>query len=88
MCPECVEDEETAEHVFFVCPCFVSARSDMMAVSGPGTTPDNLVRRMCDDIWNANLSWSCNVCGGSTTNTPVVANYQSPGSRVAKLIEK
>ena len=55
MCPECVEEEETAEHVFFVCPRFVRARSNMMAVSGPGTTPDNLVRRMCDDpdIWNA-----------------------------------
>jgi hypothetical protein len=54
-CPECVDVEETAEHVFFVCPRFASARSDMMAVSGIDTTPDNLVPRMCSDrdTWSA-----------------------------------
>lgn len=54
-CPECVDKEESAEHVLFECPRFVEARSGMMAASGSDTTPDNLGRRMCQDagVWRA-----------------------------------
>lgn len=55
VCPECADLEETAEHVVFVCPRFVGERNAMLAISGLDTTPDNIVRRMCQDsaIWSA-----------------------------------
>jgi hypothetical protein len=55
VCPECPDVNETAEHVFFECPRFGDVRSDMWAVSGQNTTPENLIQRMCGsfDIWNA-----------------------------------
>lgn len=54
-CPECVDREESAEHVLFECPRFAEARCGMMAVCGSDTTPDNLGQRMCQDadIWRA-----------------------------------
>jgi len=55
LCPECVDVEETPEHVIFECPRFESTRSTMLAVSGADTSPDNVVHRMCRDenTWNA-----------------------------------
>lgn len=55
VCPVCMDAEETAEHVLFVCPRFAGPRSAMMAVSGLDTIPENLVQRMCSDtvIWSA-----------------------------------
>ena len=39
----------------FACPRFEAARSEMLAIIGADTSPDNVVRRMCSDIakWNA-----------------------------------
>lgn len=55
LCPDCVDCEETPEHVVFACPRFEAARSEMLAIIGADTSPDNVVRRMCSDIakWNA-----------------------------------
>ena len=54
-CPECIDTEETPEHVIFYCPRFEAVRSEMVADSGADITPDNVVGRMCRDenTWNA-----------------------------------
>lgn len=53
-CPECVNVEENAEHVIFICPRFESVRRDLLATSGEDTSPDNMIHRMCRDynIWD------------------------------------
>ena len=55
MCPACTGAEESAEHVFFTCPRFERVRYEMLAISGMDTTPENIVRRMCEnrEIWDA-----------------------------------
>ena len=47
--------EETPEHVIFDCLRFEAVHSEMVAVSGADTTPDNVVERMCRDenTWDA-----------------------------------
>lgn len=54
-CSELTDMEETAEHVFFVCPRFADARRYMMTVSGLDSTLDNIVQKICQDhdIWCA-----------------------------------
>lgn len=53
-CPNCGSVAETPEHVLFTCPRFEEDRADLVAVCGPGTTPDNLIERMClnEVAWN------------------------------------
>jgi hypothetical protein len=50
VCPQCREDEETAEHVVFVCPRFSAIREGL-----PFLNTENIVEEMCrnEATWNA-----------------------------------
>ena len=53
--PECRNERETAEHVFFTCPRYVDQRNYLERTMGFQVTPDNIVNLMlisCDN-WNA-----------------------------------
>ena len=50
-CPECRNERETAEHVFFTCPRYVNQRNCLERTMGFQVTPDNIVNLMlisCD----------------------------------------
>ena len=54
-CPECRNERERAEHVFFTCPRYVNQRNCLERTMGFQVTPDDIVNLMlisCDN-WNA-----------------------------------
>lgn len=54
-CPNCIQAEEDAEHVFFHCPRFEPERQTLRNKLGQIPTPENIVHLMIQsqEIWSA-----------------------------------